>query len=189
MLLKLDFFLWRCVIPRINADFFKNKMNSTLAIAYISLFRFPRKFLIHYFFGKGKKMKIDTRRLISRNRAVLKKMVNEMGQNEKQNAGCIDFAQTELFQPNDRYSVGSFRIHYQKESETVKIRLYSYYHFQEAPDRITRYLHHWLHTLKSKGWARDFTVEGNTWKVRVDQLSSTGNPQKPISGLRGKLFV
>lgn len=189
MLLKLDFFLWRYFIPRINADFFKSKIHSSLAIVYISLFRWPRKFLIHYFFGKGKKMNVDTKRLITRNSSVLNKLINEMKVNEERNAGFVEVAQTELYQPNDKYSVGSFRIHYQKLSDTVKISMYSYYRFQEAPDRISRYLHQWLYTLKSKAMASDFAVEGNTWVVRLGQLAAVADEQKPISGLRGKLFV
>ncbi|HKI90362.1 MAG TPA: hypothetical protein VKA38_15150 [Draconibacterium sp.] len=191
MLLSLDFFLWNHFIPRISAEFFKNKINSSLAMTYISMYKLPRKFLIHYFRGKGQTMNVDSRQLITRNSAVLNKLVTvlQFTDDEKQVGGFLDICQTDVYQPNDKYSIGSFRINYSRIGETVQVNILSNYRFQESPDRITKHLHHWLFTLKNKGKASDFAIEGNNWTIQMNELFSMKNQQKLIPDLRGKLLV
>ena len=191
VLLNLDFYLWNHFVPRISAEFFKNKIYSLLAIAYISIYRLPRKFLLHFFRGEGKTMNVDTRRLITCNTFVLNKLTNvlQLSTDEIQDCGFLDICQTEVYQPGDKYSIGSFRINYSRIDETVQITIHSNYRFQESPDRITKYLHRWLFSLKSKEKANDFAVEGNKWTVQMNELTSLGNEQKVIPNLRGKLLV
>ena len=191
ILLSLDFYMWNHFVPRISAEFFKNRFNSSLALAYISVYRLPRKFLLHYFRGKGQTMNVGTRRLITRNTAVLNKLVNvlKLSADDKQDSGVLDICQTEIYQPGDKYSIGSFRINYFRIDETVQLTIHSNYRFQESPDRITKHLHHRLFSLKSKEKASDFAVEGNKWTVQMNELHSWGNEQKVIPELRGKLLV
>lgn len=191
MLLNLDFYLWTHFVPRISESFFKSKINSSLAMAYISLHRLPRRFLLHYFMGKGQAITIDTRQLITRNNSVLNKLVNALqcAVNEKQLVGSLDICQTDIFQPNDKYSVGSFRINYNISGGTVQLDISSNYRFQLSPDRITKHLHRWLFMLKNKGKANDFAITGNNWTVELNELTSLGNQLQLIPELRGILLV
>ena len=135
-------------------------------------------------------MTVDTKCLITRNNIVLNKLVNVLqSTDEKQFRGSLDICQTDIFQPNDKYSIGSFGINYYRSGETVQINIYSNYRFQLSPDRISKHLHHWLFVVKNKGKANDFAIEGNNWTVKMNELTSLGNQQKIIPDLRGILLV
>lgn len=191
MLLRLDFFLWNHFVSRINTEFFKNNINSSLAMVYISLYKLPRRFLINYFNGQGKTMVVDTQKLITRNQVVLNKLIDVIQSDaEKGQAdGSLAVYQTDVSDPNYRYSIGSFRMNYKRGDDKVMIKIYSNYRFQQSPDRITKHLHQWLFTLKNKGKASDFAIEGNNWTVQMNDLTSMENEQKLVPDLRGKLFV
>ncbi len=191
MLLSLDFFLWTHFVPRISAEFFKNKINSLLAMAYISIYRLPRKFLTNYFQGNGKIMVVDTKELIECNFLVLNMLIKELQASliKNQANGSLVISQTDVSDPNYRYSVGSFIMNYKRIDERVTINIESKYRFRESPDRITKHLHHWLFTLKNKGKASDFAIEGNNWTIDMNELNSFENQQKSMSYLQGKLLV
>lgn len=191
MLIQFDLYLWNHFIPKIDADFFERKINSILAMLYISLFKMPRKFLFNYFRGEGKTMFVDTRELVTRNQVVLNKLADAVqtdAEKGKSN-GSVVIAQTDISDPNYRYSVGSFHLNYKLQDGLVIVKLSSSYRFRNSTDRITKHLHHWLFTLKNKGKANDYAVEGQNWTIPVKELSSQENQKKAIHGLRGKLFI
>lgn len=191
MILSLDTYLWNHIIPKIDKNFFRYKFNSVLAVTYISLYHLPRKYLVNYFNGKGKTLFLDTQKLIMNNQVVLNKLIETIQSDVKygRTEGALAIGQTYISDPNYRYSLGSFQLKYLIVENTVQINIQSNYRFQESPDRITKYLHHWLFSLKNKGKANDFAIEGNNWTVQMNDLTSMGNEQKLIPGLQGKFFV
>ena len=174
LLMSIDFYLWNHWIPKMNEDFFKQRLNSIVVIMYISLFNLPRKFVLNYIYGKGKSMVIDTKKLITQNNEVLTSLKHSVQQSIKrgQANGAIDICQTEIYNPNYKYSLGSLTINYTLNGEIVKLSIWSRYRFQNSPERITRHLHHWLFALKEKGKTADFDVIGNDWIIRTNQLLS-----------------
>jgi len=190
-LISLDLYLWNHFIPKIDADFFSNKFNSALAMVYISFFKLPRKYLMNYFRGGGKSLVVDTKQLIVRNPVVLNKLKDALQSDFEKGGvdGSLAIGQTDVSDPNYRYSIGSFRINYTRNDEKVLIKIYSNYRFQKSPDRITKHLHHWLFTLKNRGKANDFEIKGSNWRVQMNELTSMENQNKLIPDLRGKLMV
>jgi len=172
MLISLDLFLWNNLMPKINADIFKFKPASLLAIFYISLFYLPRKFLINYFRGKEKKIVVDTREVITGNNEVLSKLINaiQCDKNKSKFCGTLSICQTDVYNPNYKYSIGSFRINYQQNGETVNVTIQSKYRFQESSGRITKHLHNWLIIAKNSGRASEFKVQGKCWQTNLQEL-------------------
>ena len=162
-----------------------------MAMVYISIYRLPRNFLIHYVWGNGQTLNVNTQSLITRNTVVLNKLKNvlQLSAEKKQVSGFVDIFQTEIYQPGDRYSIGSFRLNFSRIDETVQLNIRSNYRYQESSDRITKHLHQWLFSFENKGKASGFAIEGNNWSVQINELHSTGTEQKTIPDLRGKLFV
>ena len=191
LLLSLDHYLWNHFIPKIDMDFFRSNFNSTIAMFYISLYKLPRRFLMNYFFGQGKIMRVDTKKLITGNQMVLNRLIDVLQSDveKKQNSGSLAIYQTDVSDPNYRYSIGSFLLNYKKADDKIMLKIHSDYRFQKSPDRITKHLHHWLFTLKNKEKACDFAVEGSNWTVQMNELTSLENKQNLIPDLRGKLFV
>ncbi len=191
MLMRLDLWLWNLLVPNMNVDFFKHKINSFLVIVYVSMYKLPRKFLANYFFGNGKTVAVDSRKLIVRNHLVLNKL-KEALQPDTENSrasGFVNICQTDVFDPNYRYSVGSFRINYLRKNEIVRINIHANYRFQESPNRLTKHLHHWLFSLKQGGKASDFRIEGNDWVVTMNELYSV-TPYKTTGAIsRLRLLV
>lgn len=70
-LLVLDYYVWKIFVVRIRPAWFRLKPISFLSLLYVSLFPLPRKFLLHYFWGKGSPVKVDTRELVLRNPHIL----------------------------------------------------------------------------------------------------------------------
>lgn len=173
MLMRLDLYLWNHFIPKINAEFFRSKFNSFLAMAYISLYKLPRKFLLNYIRGKEEIMFIDSKKLIIRNQEVLNKLKETLQSDFERGRfnGSVHICQTNIYDPNYRYSVGSFWIDYAWENEKVKISIRSNYRFQKSPDRITKHLHNWLFTMKNNRNASDFKIEGKEWITDLQELN------------------
>ena len=174
MLVALDLYLWNRFIPKINADFFKNKFNSILVMAYISLYRLPRRFLINYFLGRGKVMVVDSKELIIRNPVIFEKLKETIRDDiaKGRTGGSLPVSQTDVYDPVYKYSVGSFNIRYVLVVETIILNIESDYRFQESPERITKYLHNWLYTMKNNGNARDFKIIGIDWITDLNELNT-----------------
>ncbi len=175
ILLTLDLFIWNYFIPNINAKIFKNRMIALLALVYVSMFKLPRKFLMNYFRGKGNHIPIDTKEFITGNYAVLNKLIDAISRYNSGGFkdGFLDICQTDVYDPNYKYSVGSFRINYSLSGENVIIAIRSNYGFGLYSDRITKHLHRWLYSLKTKGYTKDFKIEGNAWLISSSKLMSS----------------
>ncbi len=191
MLTHLDIWLWNLLIPKMNVNFFKNKFNALLVMVYISFYKLPRMFLLNYFSGKKKIMKVDSKQLIIRNPAVLDRLSEVLqSYTEKDNlGGSLHISQTDVDDPNYRYSVGSFQINYSREKENILLTIHSDYRFQESPERLTKYLHHWLYWLKETGKANEFRIEGNEWVAHVNELNSLAGNNKTEKSSRIRLLV
>lgn len=173
VLLRLDFFLWDYFMPKINTNFFKWKINSFLALVYISIYPLPRKFLINYFRGKEKLMVINSRELIVNNHLIINKFVNKIQSEILVNKvdGTLQVCQIDVDNPNYKYSVGSFIIDYQLDHGKVKVDIHSKYEFKDSPGRITNHLHKWLYALKTKGKAHDFGIKADSWQTDLQELN------------------
>lgn len=183
MLMRLDLYLWNHLLPKINAGFFRNKFNTVLAMAYVSLYRLPRKFLLNYFFGKGNEMVVNSKDVIIRNPLVLNNLKDALQSDIKQGrvGGSLPVSQVIVYDPNYKYSLGSFLINYLLVGETVVVSVQSDYRFQQDPERLTKYLHNWLFALNNKGKSSDFKITGNDWITNLNELS-TINADKSIHG-------
>ncbi|QGY42940.1 hypothetical protein GM418_04485 [Maribellus comscasis] len=188
LLMSIDLYLWNHFVPKISEDFFKRKFNSVLAMSYISLFKLPRKFLMNYFRGQGRSMVVDTQKLVVENETVLNKLKSSVQQSfrEGQKSGFFCISQADIYNPAYKYSIGSFRINYKFTGTVVEVNMHSDYRFQESPDRITRHIHHWLFTLKSRNKTNDFEIFGKSWMTSVNELFSfkTEKQQKNEPKLR-----
>ena len=191
LLMSIDLFLWNHFLPKINEDFFKRKFNSVVVLFYISLFNLPRKFLINYFRGQGKCMIVDTRELVTKNEMVLNKLKHSVQRSleDGQERGYFFISQTDVLNPNYKYSVGSFQINYIIAGGVVQVKMHSNYRFQNSPDRITRHLHHWLFTLKSRYKTNDFEIVGNNWVTNVNELFSLKAEKQQKNEPKLKLLV
>jgi len=172
LLVRLDLFLWNHFMPNVNAGFFRNKLNAALVVVYISFFYLPRKFLLNYFRGNGKTMVINTREAITSNRKAINRLIDELqsDRSEDKDVGTVDICQTDVYHPNYKYSIGSFRINYQRNGEAVNITIQSIYRFQESSKRVTKHLHNLLFTLKNNGKANEFSVQGKCWQTNLQEL-------------------
>lgn len=191
MSVTLDLYLWNHFIPKISIDFFRSKFNAVLVMAYVSLYRLPRKFLINYFLGKGKVMVVDSKELITRNPVVFEKLKGTLRSDISKGrvGGSLHISQTDVYNPIYKYSVGSFNIKYLLIGEAVILTIESDYKFQKSPERLTKYLHNWLYTLKSNGNAQDFEIIGIDWITDLNELILL-QPEKVVVKIpRLKLLV
>ena len=166
MLFTLNLYIWKYILPSLKQDLFKSKLFSVLTLLYISLFSIPRKFLLHYFFGKGKHFQVDTQKLISENSLVYQKINSELFSITKRNkSGVLRISQTDLFNPQYRYSIGSFEISYSIENEKVVLRAASKYRYGQNNNRLSMHLHNWLNQIAQNGRANDFRIIGTEWSI------------------------
>lgn len=190
-LVVLDYYVWKFLIVRSRPAWFKTKLFSLAALLYVSVFPLPRKFLLHYFRGKGQSMKVDTRELILRNQQVLdilkrslkntenEQAVNGQQENDGKNKIRIPIGQHLVNTPDHRYSIGSLTLLCETDGEWLRICMKSHYRFSGDHDRITRYLHRWMDKLRENGTADSFNIEGNTWTIsRQSLMSSNAYPRK-----------
>lgn len=177
----LDLFLCNYFVPNISEKNFKNRIFCLLALAYISAFKLPRKFLINYFRGNGNDMVIDTRKLILNNDLVFNKFFEAISTSLSQGSteGSLDICQTDVHDPNYQYSIGSFTINYSFHGDSIETTADSGYHFHPYPDRLTKHLHSWLYTQTVKGSARNFKIKGNPWTTSFSELASAKVRHKP----------
>ncbi|WP_159517725.1 hypothetical protein [Sunxiuqinia indica] len=179
-----DLYLWNLYVPILNEKSFKNRLLCIIALCYISIYRLPRKFLINYFRGNGKEMVIDSDKLIMRNNVVLNKLTEAITifKNNGLTEGEFNICQTDVHDPNYKYSVGSFRVNYSIHNESIDIRIDSDYHFQHNPDRLTKHLHNWLYSKTLKGCARSFTVQSSPLTKTFSELiyAKTNNKQRKL---------
>jgi hypothetical protein len=175
ILLTIDFMLWKYFIPRLSASAFKSKLVSLCAMAYVSIYKMPRKFLVHYFKGNGKSLHINSQTLITGNVLVHEKLIKAVSRSRQrgEESGELKISQALVYRPNDKYSVGSFTVHYSVNGESVTVSICSNYSYETNSNRVTKYLHDWLCSLKQKGTAHEFEVIGNPWTVSYAALQST----------------
>ena len=172
--ITFDFYVWKYLVPRIQASFFKSKIISFLALVYISFFRLPGKYIWHYFKGEEKTLQIDTKNVILSNSAVYEKVMYdlELLLIRNMNGGELQIGQILVNNPNYKYSIGSFNLFFQKEAENIFVKIESDYCFSKNNQRVTSHLHKWLHSYKEKGMASNFKIEGNTWKTNYNELKN-----------------
>ena len=171
VLFTLDHMLWKYLVPQINVYWFKSRFTSLLALFYVSLYKLPRKFLFHYFRGKGSSMQINTQSVITGNPSVLTKLQEFISGNPHDHSDhTFKVCQTSVKNPNYKYSLGSFKVHCALNNGTARLEVYGKYQFKKDPDRITKYLHRWLYSKKMQGKAMDFDYTGNAWSIRADEL-------------------
>jgi len=170
--LSVDFLVWKYIVPEVRPELFKSKLISLIAILYISVFTRPRKFMWHYFTGKGKPFMVDTKSIVTGNLTISEMLVYEIVKSKKEGRNWGEFyvGQIHVNNPNYKYSIGSFYIKYSLNGESVCLKLNSDYRFTRNNSRITKHLHNWLYSLKEKGYAHDFNINGNVWKVHFDEL-------------------
>lgn len=181
ILSTFDLYLWNYYVPKINEENFKNRMFRFFAMAYISVFKLPRKFLTNYFQGNGKEMVIETSKLIVSNYVVFNKFFEAISTSISKGLteGSLNICQTDVHDPNYKYSIGSFTINYSLYGESIEITVNSGYHFQLHPNRLTKHLHSWLYSLTTKGYAMNFKIKGNTWTTSFAELASAKVSNKP----------
>ncbi len=175
MLITLNYYIWRLFIPRIKEEYFQSKLFSIVSILYISIYNMPRKLFIHYFLGKGECVTVDTKKVIVNNPVVHNNLICFI-QNENandKNQGFINIPQIDVFNPNYRYSIGSFRIYYSISNDVCEIKISSSYSYKHNSDRITKYLHNWLCSFKEKGYAREFEITGIPWNIKLSALRNS----------------
>lgn len=168
MLIALDNIIWSKFFPKIKIIHFENKLICYTSLLYLCLFSLPRKFILHYFFGKGGEKIIDTKYLIYSNPFIRKKVIEYLKLTNNNFSGNIHFSQTQLSNPNHRYSIGSFTLFYTLNNNILSFSLKSYYRFHEHTNRITKHLHNWLFNLKEKGYANDFLIYGNNFSIPLN---------------------
>lgn len=171
---SVDFLIWKYLVPEIRPEAFKSKLISVIAILYISFFNWPRRFIWHYFTGKGADYNVDTKQIIVKNSKVYEMLISAINKSkqERKTGGDFYIGQIQLNNPNYKYSVGSFCINYSFNEESVSIRINSDYRFTQNNFRITKHLHNWLWSLMKKGYSHDFKIEGNLWKTNLFELST-----------------
>ncbi len=181
ILSTLDLYLWNYFIPKIIEGNFKNRLFCLFALAYISTFKLPRKFLLKYFRGNGKEMVIDTRKLIISNFVVFNKFFEAISTsiNKGLTEGSLNICQTDVHNPNYKYSIGSFTINYLLYGESIEATVDSSYHFRPYPNRLTKHLHSWLYSQTTKGYATNFKIKGNPWTTSFSELVSAKVRNKP----------
>ena len=166
MLFTLNLYIWKYILPSLKQDLFKSKLFSVLTLLYISLFSIPRKFLLHYFFGKGKHFQVDTQKLILENPLVYREINSSILSSAGINpSGVLRISQTDLFNPQYRYSIGSFEINYSIENEKVVFRTASKYRYGQNNNRLSMHLHNWLNQIAQNGRANDFRIIGTEWSI------------------------
>lgn len=171
--LTIDMYLWKYLLPRINQDIFKSKVASFLAVSYISCYTLPRKFVLHYFFGKGAEMNVDTRSIITGNPDVYDKLVAAISNSQAKGIenGELAMSQKYVNNPKYKYSLGSFAISYLLHEGSVDIKVDSTYRFGKDNDRFTKHLHNWLVSFKVKNAANDFNISGSIWTVELSNIA------------------
>jgi len=176
-----DLYLTDYLLPKVSEVSFKNRVFCLFAMTYISIFKLPRKFLINYFRGNGKEMVIESKKLIISNHVVFNKIFEEISDsiNKGLTKGSINICQTDVYEPNFRYSIGSFTIYYSLNGESIEINVKSDYNFKSYPERLTKYLHSWLYSMSIKGYAMNFKIRGNSWTTSFSELASTKESNKP----------
>jgi hypothetical protein len=166
MLFTLNLYIWKYILPSLKQDLFKSKIFSLFTLLYISVFSLPRKFLLHYFFGKGKQFQVDTQKLISENPLVYQKIKSELfSLSNRDKSGVLRVSQSDLFDPQFRYSIGSFEINYSVENEKVVFRAASKYRYGQNNNRLSMHLHNWLNQFAKNGQANDFQIIGTDWSI------------------------
>lgn len=172
---SVDFLIWKYIVPRFRPEIFKSKLVSLMAVLYISFYNWPRKFLWHYFTGKGKPLTVETKCIITGNSSVFNMVISEINHAKKQGkkSGDMYVGQVHVNNPNYKYSVGSFNVTYSLDEESVSIRVNSDYRFTQNNSRITKHLHNWLYSYKQKGYVHNFNIEGDEWKLKFSELSTT----------------
>lgn len=176
-----DLYLCDYFLPKVSEDSFKNRIFCLFALTYISVFKLPRKFLINYFRGNGKEMVIESKKMIISNYVVFNRFFEEIStsRNKGFTKGAMSICQTDVHNPNYRYSVGSFTINYSLNGGSIEISVNSDYNFKPNPDRLTKHLHSWLYSMTTKGYAMSFKVRGNSWTTSFSELASIKDSNKP----------
>ena len=170
----VDFLLWKYIVPGFRPEIFKSKFFSLMAVIYISFYNEPRKFLRHYFTGKGKILSVETKSIITGNSAVFDMLISEINnaKKEKKTSGNFYVGQVHVYNPNHKYSVGSFNVNYSLNEKSLSVRINSDYRFTQNNSRITRHLHNWLYSYQQKGCAQNFNIEGDVWKLEFSDVST-----------------
>ncbi|MBL1215522.1 MAG: hypothetical protein HND52_19305 [Ignavibacteriae bacterium] len=165
---NLNLYLWKYILPAIKQDFFKSKIISFFTLFYISIFSLPRKFLIHFFFGKGSDYIIDTEKMILENPLVYQKLNSALNDNFKnETKGVVHFSQIDLYNPQYRYSIGSFEVNYSIENNNIDFQVTSIYRYGRNNDRLSKHLHNWLNGFAKSGGANDFRIVGTEWSIHL----------------------
>ena len=195
MLLTLNLYIWKYILPSLKQDYFKSKIFSLFTLLFISVFSLPRKFLLHYFFGKGKLFQVDTQKLISENPLVYQKMNSELFSLTKSNkSGVLRISQTQLLDPQYRYSIGSFEINYSLENDAAVFRAESKYRYGKNNNRLSMHLHNWLNQFAKNGRANDYWIIGTEWSIdllefRQKNIQFTNSFIKKGGPTLGKLLL
>lgn len=171
----VDFLIWKYIVPGFRPEIFKSKFISLMAVLYISFYNWPRKFLWHYFTGKGKTLPVETKSIVTGNSGVYDILISEISNamKEKKASGNFYVGQVHVNNPNYKYSVGSFNVTYSLDEKSVSVRVNSDYRFTQNNSRITRHLHNWLNSYKQKGYAHNFNIEGDAWELQFSDLPLT----------------
>lgn len=173
-MITIDYLLWKYLVPLFRPWYFRSKLFSTIAVGYISIFRMPGIFIRHYFRGRGEALDISTKDAITRNPGVydlVAKTLMEINPGED-SEGEIVAGQHLVNNPQFKYSVGSFTIHYFLTNGVLKLGVSSWYRYSHSNDRITKYLHRRLNRFEREGRACAFEIRGDEWVVPVSEFSS-----------------
>lgn len=170
MIGTIDNYLFNTIAAKLNPRFFKFRPLQIFAIAYISLFPLPRKFLIHYFKGNGRKLLVKTKNVILSNPLVLSEITRQINKVDDESFKCIPINQRYLSDPNYRYSIGSFNLNIKLTDNVITLYLTSEYKYTTNTNRVTQYIHNWLNAFCYRGIANTFLVEGTSWFLTVDRL-------------------
>lgn len=183
--LILDRYVWRFIVPRLRPDTFRYKIVSAAALAYIAIFRRPRKFLLHFLSGKGTPMEIDTWELVENNPMVHHKIFQEIFHQGRQvtGKGSIQVNQLLVTHPDFKYSVGSLTMDYAIDRRNITLTAFSRYNFGRDTERITMHLHNRMHELEERGKAKSFDIKGNLALRQINEL------YKPVSKNEANRFA
>jgi len=175
LLLKTDRFLWRRVVPLLQPGFFRMKLISALSLFYISLYKMPRKFLLHFLVGKGTPLHVSTREVVTGNPEVYDEVIEWASRSINRDGAQADLfvSQVKVNNPAHKYSVGSFSLKCQVESGRISLTLRSRYSYMKHCNRLTRHLHHWMNRMNENNRAAAFDVEGDTWTLSMEELKET----------------
>ena len=171
--LTIDRYTSKNVIPLLKQEYFKSKIISVASIAYISAFPRARKFIMHYFSGKGSVLSVSSMDVILKNPAVYDTIIKVIGSMDNSElSGSIHIGQHLVHHPEYRYSLGSFTLHYSVDRDLLVLSVGTNYNFDLENDRLTKYLHRWLFSFEESGRAASFNIEGEEWRTSIDEFTS-----------------